>query len=583
MNQDLKSKLSILPGEPGCYLMKNKRNQIIYVGKAKNLKSRINQYFTGSHDYKVTKMVSEIVDFEYFITRNEKEALLLEINLIKKHQPRYNVIFTDDKTYPYIKITSEKYPRLLVVRDRKKDPKAHYFGPYPDVYSARKTADLLNKIFPFRKCNVIPKKLCLYYHIGQCLGPCVFDIDPAIYEKMTQDAIKVLNGDVSDLVKQQTALMLAASEATNYEKAQEHRELITALNHISTKQTVTFTKAIETDVVNYFYDKGYLSIQILHLRQGRLSGRYSNLVPLYEPLKDALESIISQYYKLHPYPKEIIVPSIITKEHFSEEIGKRLFTPLKGDKVKLLEMALENAESTLNEKFLVVSKSVADQAEAMATLNHLLGKEISTIEVFDISHIAGAHNVAGMVVYQDGEPLKSAYRRYKLKEQNSDVDSLKEVIYRRYLRLLKEAAPLPDLIVVDGGILQINAVTAVLADLNLPIEVVGLAKDRRHETALLLDRDGEEIPLVKDEPLFFFLANLQDEVHRYSIAYHRLKRRKAQTASELEVIEGIGPARRQKLLKHFKTIDALKEASKNELLAVVPENVAENIINYFQK
>ena len=583
MNENLKSKLMIIPNEPGCYMMKNKRGQIIYVGKAKNLKSRVNSYFTGSHDYKITKMVSEIIDFEYIITSNEKEALLLEINLIKKYQPRYNVIFTDDKTYPYIKITNELYPRLLVVRDRKKNVKDHYFGPYPDVYSARKTADLLNKIFPFRKCHVLPKKLCLYYHIGQCLGPCVFEIDPAIYEKMKQDAIKVLNGDVSELVEIQTKLMNEASIKTNYEKAQEHHEMIVALNHIATKQTITFNKKVDSDVFNYFYDKGYLSIQILHFKAGKLSGRYSNVLPLYEQLEDALESFLSQFYKSHPLPVEIIIPNSINKKHFEDNIQAKLFAPSRGDKVKLLEMAYDNAKSSLNEKFLVVSKSLEDKEEAVKTLNHLLGKEIYTIEVFDVSHLSGSFNVAGLVVYQDGKPLKNAYRRYKLNDQNSDVDSLKEVIYRRYFRLLKEQAPLPDLIIVDGGILQINAATSVLNDLNLPIEVVGLAKDRKHETALLIDRDGEEIPLVKDEALFFFLANLQDEVHRYSIAYHRLKRSQAQTQSELELIAGIGPARRKKLLAHFKTIKAIKNASKEELLEVVSKDIAENIINYFQK
>ncbi len=582
MTELLKTKLAILPQEPGCYLMKNQAGKVIYVGKAKSLKQRVNQYFTGSHDYKVTKLVSEIVDFEYLLTKNEKEALLLEINLIKQYQPRYNVIFMDDKTYPYIKITAEKYPRLLVARDRIKDPNAHYFGPYPDVYSARKTAELLNKLFPFRKCNVMPKKLCLYYYLGQCLGPCVFDIDPQVYIDMTQAASKVLNGDISDLVAKQEALMLSAAAEQRYEKAQEHREMITALKHISVKQNVTFKEKVETDVFNYYADKGYLSIQILYLRQGKLNGRYSQVAPLYEPLVDALESTLSQFYETHPLPKEVLIPVALNVDNFSGELHKSLFTPVKGAKKRLLDLAEENALSALEEKFLVASSSTTNHQAAISTFSQLLGKEIKRIEMFDISHLSGKQNVAGMIVYQDLALLKSDYRRYKLVEQNSDVDSLKEVLYRRYFRLIKDNQPLPDLIIVDGGITQIKAATSVLADLNLPLEVVGLAKDKKHQTAMLLDRDGEEIPVIKDEALFFFLANLQDEVHRYTIAFHQLRRSKAQVASELDAIKQVGPSRKKALLKHFKSVKAISNASFAELAEVVPTAVAENIFDYFK-
>lgn len=583
MHEHLKEKLAILPQKPGCYLMKNKQGTIIYVGKAKVLKNRVNQYFTGSHDYKVQKMVSEIADFEYIITKSEKEALLLEINLIKEHKPRYNVIFMDDKTYPYIKLTGEKYPRLLVVRDRKKDKKAQYFGPYTDVYSARQTVKLLNKLFPFRKCHVLPKKLCLYYDIKQCLGPCVFDIDPNIYQKMKQDVTRVLQGDVNSLVKKHEILMQKASEAMRYEKAQEHYEIVKALKHIGTKQSITFTEAANLDVFNVFSDKGYISIQLLHMRQGKLVERTSYLNPLYGTVEEAAESFIGQFYEHHPLPQEILLPETLQMDNVAEKISDRFFRPQRGKKHDLLKMAYDNAVTQLEEKFLIVNQRLDDKQEALETLNQLVGKQVSTIEIFDISHISGTNTVAGMVVFVDGEPNKAAYRRFKLQNKNSDVDSMKEVIYRRYLRLLKEKKSFPDLIIVDGGLPQIEAAKATLESLRIDIELVGLAKDDKHNTAVLLDRDGEILPVENGEPLFFLLANMQDEVHRYAIRYHQSLRMKAQTHSLLDEIEGVGPARKQQLLKHFKSFKAIKEADEAALAAVVPKDVAANIVKYFKK
>lgn len=578
----LKNKLQILPAQPGCYLMKNKHGKIIYIGKAKVLKNRVAQYFMKVHDYKTQKMVSQIVDFEYIVTKTEKEALLLEITLIKEHHPRYNIMFMDDKTYPYLKLTDEDYPRLTLARDLKKDRKATYFGPYPNAYLARRTLELLNTWFPLRKCRILPKKKCLYYDMKQCLGPCINKIDSEVYKEMRKEVIKVLNGDIKEIVQREKELMELAASELNYEKAATHLNTIKAFEQIADRQSIIFDSNENMDIFNYYEEKGYLSIQILHIRNGGLIERKSHVSPLYEEALEALESYIGQFYNYNHLPKQILTPKIDISL-FEEAIKKRLFIPQRGRKHDLILMARENAKQKLEDEFHLANTTQHDKEAVLLELNKLFKREINRIDLFDNSHISGTNNVAGMVVYINGQPAKSEYRKYKLNEINSDVDSMKEVIYRRYLRALKEKSELPDLIIVDGGLPQIKAAKQVLDLLKIDTLLVGLAKNQKHQTALLLDYLGQEIIIDKSSKLFFFLAQMQEEVHRYAIAYHRQLRSKKQTQSLLLDIPGIGNQREKQLLKAFGSLKNIKEASQAELETVIPKNIAKNIINYFNQ
>ena len=574
----IEDKLKILPAMPGCYLMKNKDGDIIYVGKAKKLKQRVRQYFVGAHDFKTTRLVSNIDDFEYIVTSSEKEALLLEINLIKKHTPPYNIMFMDDKSYPYLKLTKENAPGLKVVRNTK-DRKAHYFGPFPDSGAAWETAKLLNRIYPLRKCRRMPKKECLYYHMGQCLAPCIRDIDERVYADMVSGIQKFMRGDVREMLDTLHREMEQASEELLFEKAQEKLSLIHAIEHVTAKQQIDFKDRKDRDVFGYYVDKGYISIQGFFLRGGKLLERTLSIEPLYENEADAFVSFILQYYANNPLPQEILIPKEYDITHLEEILDTKILQPLRGDKLKLVDMVLANAKNAHEQKFELVERKESRRYEGMEQLCNLLQKEIHRIELFDNSHISGTHNVSGMVVYRDGEPSKKDYRTFRLGEYISDLDSMKEVIYRRYFRLLKEGARFPDLLIVDGGYLQIEAAREIIEALDIPLTICGLVKDDNHRTSNLMDVNGNILPVKRDSSLFFLLTQMQDEVHRFAISYHRKLRGKAMTKSILDEVEGIGEVRKKEIWKHFKSLKRLKEATIEEIRQVVPEKVAQNIYN----
>ncbi len=574
----LKAKLATLPLEPGCYLMKNSKNDIIYVGKAKKLKNRVNQYFIGAHDYKTTKLVSLIEDFEYIVTHSEKEALLLEINLIKKHRPRFNIIFMDDKTYPYIKLTQEKYPTCRVVRDAKKDRKAKYFGPFPDSFAAYQTMKLLNQLYPLRKCKSMPKKVCLYYHIGQCLGPCEFDIDENTYKKLVSKITSFLKGDVKNLLEELKLRMQQEADQLEFEKAQKSKELLQAITHIVDRQAVQVGDNKNRDVFAYYEDKGYIAIQGLLLRDGKLLEREFVTQPLYEDANDNFITFLLQYYEKHPYPKEIVVPSDVDIELLAELVDAKIMQPQKSFRKKLLDMAYKNAKQALNNKFEQLEHVTLTKENSIEELRkHCKLEYLNRIEVFDNSHTFGQFTVSAMIVYQDLGFRKSDYRLYKLHTGNSDVDAMKEALYRRYFRAIKEEERLPDLLLVDGGIAQVNAAKEILSMLNLSIKVCGLVKDEKHNTDGLLDEHNQRIAVERNSDVFFLITNLQDEVHRFAINYHRKLRTKAQTKSILDEIEGVGAKRKKQLMTKFKSFKRIKEATIEELNEVVPLDVAKRI------
>lgn len=577
MNEYLKAKLSNLPLEPGCYLMKDKNDTIIYVGKAKKLKNRVNQYFVGAHDFKTTKMVSNIHDFDFIVTGSEKEALVLEINLIKKHRPKFNIMFMDDSTYPYIKLTRDEAPTLSVVRDAKKDRKSRYFGPFPDANAAHSTLKLLLKLYPLRRCKKMDNKVCLYYHMHQCLGPCEYKIDKSVYDEMSSSIVRFLNGDTKEIIKDLTRKRDEASENLNFEKAMEYQDLIQSIEHISDKQKIQTDKTDNLDVFGYYAGKGYLAIQGLLVRRGTILGKEFKLMPLYGDAEEEFVSFILQYYSSHPEAKELVLPMNIDISLVEEIVNFKVMQPYKGYRRQLMEMAENNAKTQLDLKFDMEENQERKTEESVALLSELLGKEIHRVELFDNSHISGQYTVAACVVYEDGLPKKQDYRLFKLHTGNSDVDSMKEVMYRRYFRLLSEDKPMPDCIIVDGGWTQIEAAKEILGSLGLDITLCGLVKDDHHSTNALMDRDGNLIEIDRHGNLFFLLTRMQDEVHRVAIGYHRKLREKAQTKSILDEIEGIGPKRKKLLLKEFKSFKGMKEASVEELSKVVPQKVAEEL------
>ena len=579
MNETLKVKLSNLTKEPGCYLMKDKNDQIIYVGKAKNLHNRVNQYFVGSHDYKTTKLVSNIHDFDFIICKSEKEALVLEINLIKKYRPRYNIIFIDDKSYPYIKLTKELYPTLTVVREAKKDRKSKYFGPYPDASAAHQTIEILNKLYPLRKCNKMPKKVCLYYHLGQCLGPCEYEIDPNVYDNMVKEIVDFLNGNTQHLLTDLKEKMYKQSEALNFEKAQEYNEMIKAIEHISDKQNIENENKANMDAFAYYADKGYISIQGFFVRRGIVLGKEFKLKPLYGDASEEFISFVMQYYQNHPFSNELVLPKEIDIDALNEVLDVKIFQPQKGYRQKIIDMAINNAKEQLLLKFENQNNQDSLLQASVEEFSALMNKDIHRIELFDNSHIQGAFNVSACVVFEDGLPSKKDYRLYKLGKYISDIDSMKEVIYRRYFRMLNEGGIFPDCILVDGGIMQINAAKEILEQLDIKMLVCGLVKDDKHNSANLINDKNEIIDIRHDSNLFFMLARMQDEVHRFAISYHRKLRTKAQSASILDEIEGVGSVRKKELLKKFKSFKQLKNASIEQLKEVVPEQVAKNIFN----
>lgn len=570
---------------PGCYLMKNTNGKVIYVGKARKLKNRVSSYFTGAHNYKTTKLVDHIWDFDYIVTGSEKEALLLEINLIKDYTPEYNIMFMDNTYYPYIELTDETHPRLKIVR-KTKNKKNKYFGPYPDATAARNTFKLLNKLYPLRKCNHVPDKPCLYYSLHQCLGPCINEVDKSQYDEIRKELISFIHGNTKSKIDELTEKMMTASENLQFELAKEYRDLIRSIEYVTAKQNVQFGDYKDRDILGYFIDKGYISIQLFFMREGKLLYHDFNLEPVGEDFEEDLIRFLVTYYQTHPEPYELLIPQDVDLELLTEILSCHVLQPQRGDKKSLVEMANKNAKEALEKKFLLKEKTDEKTILPIIELGQKLGIDTPhTIELYDNSNIQGAYAVAGMVVYKDGVPSKKDYRKYKIKtvEGPDDYASMKEVIYRRYYRLLMEQKEMADLIIVDGGLGQIKVAKEVINSLNLSVHICGLSKDDKHSTAMLLDENGNQVPIDTKSPLFFLLTRMQDEVHRYAISFHRQVRSKSLFSSILDEVEGIGEARKKKLLNHFKSVKKMKEASLEELEAVIPKNTAAKLYEVLHK
>lgn len=570
---------------PGCYLMKNTDGKVIYVGKARKLKNRVSSYFTGAHNYKTTKLVDHIWDFDYIVTGSEKEALLLEINLIKDYTPEYNIMFMDNTYYPYIELTDETHPRLKIVR-KTKNKKNKYFGPYPDATAARNTFKLLNKLYPLRKCNHVPDKPCLYYSLHQCLGPCINEVDKSQYDEIRKELISFIHGNTKSKIDELTEKMMTASENLQFELAKEYRDLIRSIEYVTAKQNVQFGDYKDRDILGYFIDKGYISIQLFFMREGKLLYHDFNLEPVGEDFEEDLIRFLVTYYQTYPEPYELLIPQDVDLELLTEILSCHVLQPQRGDKKSLVEMANKNAKEALEKKFLLKEKTDEKTILPIIELGQKLGIDTPhTIELYDNSNIQGAYAVAGMVVYKDGVPSKKDYRKYKIKtvEGPDDYASMKEVIYRRYYRLLMEQKEMADLIIVDGGLGQIKVAKEVINSLNLSVHICGLSKDDKHSTAMLLDENGNQVPIDTKSPLFFLLTRMQDEVHRYAISFHRQVRSKSLFSSILDEVEGIGEARKKKLLNHFKSVKKMKEASLEELEAVIPKNTAAKLYEVLHK
>lgn len=581
----LKEKLLLLPNKPGCYLMKDKNGVIIYVGKAKNLKNRVNSYFKSSHTGKTKVLVSNIVDFEYIITNSELEALLLEINLIKEHNPKYNVLLKDDKSYPYIEITDEKVPRLLIVRPSKLRKKNHkLYGPYPNSTAAKKTIELLNRLYPLRKCKTMGKRECLYYHIGECLGYCCNKIDKQEIDSMVSEITRFLKGEDKIVLDKIDAMMESAISKLNFEKAKELNELKEFVNVTLRKQLIDLNDNIDRDIFGYAVYKGYIGIQVLFLRGGKLIERNSSIYPIITDEVEDLTLFISSFYdKNNIKPKEILIPDIIDDALIKDVLNINVIKPVKGKKKELVEMANKNALNTLKEKFELVKANDENALNACCELKDLLGiSSANRIETFDNSHLFGTYTVSGMVVFTLGVPDKNNYRKYKiLSDAKDDYHLMKEVIYRRYFRVLMDNLERPDLIIVDGGKAQINAAEEVLNSLNLDIPVCGLIKSEHHKTSSLLYNE-RIYDIDKTSNLFHMLERLQDEVHNYTISYHKNIRSKGALSSMLDNVPGIGEVRKRELLKKFPSVTKMKEASVSDLEVVLPSDVAKNLYEFLK-
>lgn len=576
-------KLSLVPHKPGCYLMKDKNNIIIYVGKSKNLKNRLTSYFKQTHTGKTAMLVRDIRDFEYILTSSELEALLLEINLIKKHNPKYNILLRDDKTYPYIEITNDKIFRLLVVRNpnikKKRDTKL--FGPFPNVTAARRVVDMINRIYPLRKCQHYEKKVCLYYHIGQCLGYCVKDIDEKELNTMKQEIISFLNGNNKIITDKLKDLMEISSEKLQYEKAKEYKELLDYINITLEKQKVELDDNLNRDIIGYYDNNNYLSMQILFIRGGKLLDHKSDIFPMIEDKAEEITTYISKFYDKHKIkPHEVIIPDVIDKDILTKAFDIKFHIPIKGKKKKILDLACENAKNYYNEQMTLIEKNEEKTTKSLEELKNILKiDDANRIELFDNAHLFGTFNVSGMVVFVDGKPYKNAYRKYKItNDVNDDYKTMREVIYRRYFRVLKDKLEKPSLIIVDGGIGQLNVAREVLKELNLNIPTAGLKKDDNHHTNVLIGLDPiQELIIPKDSSLFLLLTKMQEEVHNYTISYHRQIRSKGQISSILDNIEGIGEIRKQKLLKKYHTITKILEAPNKELEQILPHEIIINL------
>ena len=586
--QMFKDKLQLIPHLPGSYQMKNSDGIIIYVGKAKDLYKRVNSYFNRPQTGKTAKMVSEIADFSYIVANSELEAFLLEFNLIKQYDPKYNILLKDDKSYPYIEYISKPYPKLQVSRYlniRKKDKKM-LFGPFPNAYAARRIVALINRLYPLKKCDVMPKKVCLYYHIGECLGYCEKKVDQEKLNEMETEILSFLRGNADVLKNKILEKIHLYSEQLNFEMALELKKELNYISIILDKQKMELHDYVNRDVVGYFFNKGYLSIQILFLRNGRMVGGHTDIFPVVSDFQDELDTYLMNFYSKHEIPKEVLCTSDVNTTVLSEIVGTSFLVPLKGKKKNLVDMANQNAQINLENELEIIVRDEEKTEKANDELRELLGlKKLDRIDLFDNSNLFGSFTVSCMVVFKNGRPAKKEHRKYKISlDKNDDYHTMQEVIYRRYYRALVDKLELPDLIIVDGGINQIHACLEILNSLNLDIRVCGLRKNDKHRTNDLIDSLGYRmIPLDKTSSVFHYLTRMQDEVHRYTISYHRTIRSKGAIGSILDNIEGIGTKRKKELIKTFGSVAKLKNASLEELTKILPENIAIRLQEYLRE
>lgn len=578
----LKDKLKLLPNKPGCYLMKDKSGVVIYVGKAKILKSRVNSYFNNKHTGKTALLVSNIFDIDFIVTKSELEALLLEINLIKEYTPKYNIMLRDDKTYPYIEITNESIPRLVITRIKNKKKRGKLFGPYPNVYAARKVVEILNRIYPTRKCSNLPKRPCLYYHIGECLGYCFKEVDKSIIDNMFDEITKFLNGNHSIVTNKLKEEMISCSNKLNFEKAKEMKDYIDYIDITLKAQNIDLKDTIDRDIFGYYKQSNYVSIKVLSLREGKLVEASSETFEIIDDLEEELTYYISTYYDKFYKPKEILITSNLDKNLIEKTTKIKTIIPIKGKKKELLDMACNNAKISLEQELELLRKKDESIKEALEELKNLLKLDnVNRIEAFDNSHLFGTFTVSGMVVFTLGKPDKKEYRKYKIiSESKDDYNIMKELIYRRYFRVLMDKLERPNLIIVDGGKAQINATKEVLNSLNLNIPICGLVKDNKHSTRALIYNDVE-ININKNSSLFHLLERIQDEVHKFTITYHKNLRSKGLFSSILDEIPGVGEVTKKKILKEY-DINKLKELSLEELNKDFNKNVSKNIYEYFK-
>ena len=583
----LKEKLKTIPHLPGSYQMRNINNTVIYVGKAKDLYKRVNSYFKGNVTGKTAKMVSEVVDFTYITTSTEQEAFILELNLIKEYDPKYNILLKDDKSYPYIEYISKPYPKLKVSRylSVKKKDKKLLFGPYPNAYAARKIVNLINRLYPLKKCEGMPKNVCLYFHIGECLGYCEKNVNQKALENMEKEILEFLRGNDKILIDKIIKKIEMFSNNLNFEAALELKKELDYIKVVLDKQKVELHDYINRDVIGFDALDGIVSVQILFIRNGKIIGGNNDKFYLMSDLEDEVNSYILKYYERHEIPKEILVEDNLNSEIISNILNTKVYVPIKGKKKNLVEMAHVNAKISLEQEMTIIKNDEKRSILAHEELRKLLNLDIlDRIDSFDNSNLFGTFAVSGMVVFKNGKPAKNEYRKYKVSvDKNDDYNTMREVIYRRYYRCMVENLEMPDLILVDGGINQINACKSILDELHLPIKVCGLRKDDHHRTNELIDGDTlEVIKIPRMSDVFHYLTRIQDEVHRYTINYHKQIRSKGSIASVLDNIEGIGKVRKKELIKKYGGIKKMKEASIEELSEIIPENVAKNLKKYLE-
>jgi excinuclease ABC subunit C len=567
MKENIKEKLKKLPDKPGTYQMLDKSGKIIYVGKAKNLKKRVSSYFVGAHDEKTTRLVQNIYDLSYIITNTEKEAFLLELSQIKKHLPKYNIQLTSDSTYPYIEVTDERHPIIRITRDVL-NKKGNIFGPYPNAFYANETVRLLDQIFPFRKCSKFPKKVCLYYHIKQCLGPCEYEVPKNTYKDLVKQVRSFLSGNTKDFIDKYTQIMTEYSEKLEFEKAKEYRDIITAIKKTTEQQQVIFNDDYDRDIINFVAYDNYVSINILFMRKGKLLFSKSKIFSYFGQVEEVLLTYLAQFYDQNPLPQEILLPFGYNYDLFFEVFGNIIFTPQRGRKVRLLEIAFENANNHLNNNLPSFLNKENKTIGALSELESLLNiSSIKRIDAFDNSNISGQNLVSAMVVFVNGLPDKNEYRKYKIKttKTSDDYQMMKEVIYRRYFSVLMDGLEKPDLIIVDGGLIQVRAAKQVLNELNLDIDVIGLKKNSRHKTEAIITQFENEITLDKHANLYSLLYKIQEEVHRFAISFQRNVAHKSIYGSILDTIPKVGKVTKNKLLKKYKTLENIKNAPRAEL------------------